>query len=185
MKLGTASLVLGEWLPLKGPCDKAMMRSFYYSALADYHTAFAVIPDSPEEAQNGLLKAAVGFRQAQATDWAELTDSHIDAVKARRHCWTCGREMQGRDHYFRYYPAATTSYHRRVVEGLKEDSGMLDRGNAVTLCTVCGTAIEAQADRYAQMRAEELRAWVKPLIESHKREIELLTSRVSRLEARS
>lgn len=185
MKLGTAPLVFGGWLPLKGPTDKAMLRGFYYAALADYHAAFAVIPESPEDAQNGLHKAAAGFRQSQTHDWLDLTEVHIEALKARRHCWTCGREMQGRDHYFRYYPAATTAYHQRIIETGKEDTGMLDRGSAVTLCTVCGTAIEAQADRYAQMRAEQLRVALKTELDAHKRQIEQLSARISSLESRS
>jgi hypothetical protein len=185
MKLGTAPLALAEWVPLHGPTDKGLMRGFYYAALADYHSAFAMIPDSPEDAQNSLHKAAVGFRQAQVQDWADQTAIHIDALQARRHCWMCGREMQGRDHYFRYYPAATTRYHGKIVEDRKEDAGMLDRSNLVTLCTVCGSAVEAQADRYALSRAAELREWVAPLLESHSRQIQELTNRLSRVEART
>jgi hypothetical protein len=185
VKLGSAPLALAGWVSLKGPTDKGLLRGFYYSALADYHTAFAIIPDSPEDAQNSLYKAAVGFRQAQVQDWADQTALHIDALQARRHCWMCGREMQGRDHYFKYYPAATTRYHQRIVEGLKEDAGMLDRGNLVTLCTVCGSAVEAQADHYAAMRADAMRNELKPMLDQHQRQLQELSSRVSRLEARS
>ncbi len=184
MKIGTAPFTLADWVPLKGPVDRGMMRGFYYAALADYHTAFATIPDSPMDAQNSLQKAAVGFRQAQVQDWADQTALHIDALQARRHCWMCGREMQGRDHYFRYYPAATTRYHERLIESRKEDVGMLDRGALVTLCTVCGSAVEAQADRYATQRTDALRHELQPMLDAQARQLSELSSRVTRLELR-
>ena len=90
--------------------------------------------------------------------------------------------MQGRNYHFRYYPAATSEYHRHVVEARKEDSGMLDRGGSVTLCTVCGSAIERQADEYASRRAHDVQAWAQELIASQATEIASLRSRVSSLE---
>ena len=182
MRLGTMPLTFADRLGLKGPTDKATMRGEYYNALADYHSAFDMIAGSPEKAQDSLHKAALGFRRAQQPELVDMVEAHIDDVQTKRHCWTCGREMQGRNHHFRYYPSATAEYHRRVVEARKEDPGMLDRGGAVTLCTVCGTAIERQADEYASRRAAEVQAWAREAFANQSAEIAALKSRVSTLE---
>jgi hypothetical protein len=181
-RLGTMPLTFADRLNLKGPTDKALMRGAYYNALADYHSAFDTIAASPEKAQDSLHRAAVGFRHAQQTDLVDMVESHIDDVQTKRHCWTCGREMQGRNYHFRYYPATAAEYHRRVVEARKEDSGMLDRAGSVTLCAVCGSAIERQADEYASRRAGEVQAWAREVFASHAAEITALQSRVASLE---
>ena len=185
LKLGTAPLVFADRLDVKGPRDRALARAYYYNAMADYHMAFAVLPRSPEEAHGGLHKAAAAFRQAQAGEWASRTAAHIENVQAKRHCWTCGREMQGRDFNFKYYPATTNEYHKRVVGDRQEDLGMLDRAGEVTLCAVCGSAIERQADAYATQRADEVRQWVAAVLESHRAAIANLESRVANLERHS
>lgn len=182
-RLGTMPLTFADRLGLKGPTDKASMRGAYYNALADYHSALDAIATSPERAQDSLHKAAVGFRHAQQPDLVDMVETHIDDVQTKRHCWTCGREMQGRNHHFRYYPAATSAYSRHVVEVRKEDSGMLDRGGSVTLCAVCGSAIERQADEYASRRASEVQAWAREVFENQAAEIAALRSRVSSLES--
>jgi hypothetical protein len=181
-RLGTLPLTFADRLGLKGPTDKAMTRGAYYNALADYHSAFASISTSPERAQDSLHKAAVGFRHAQATDLVDLVESQIDDVQTKRHCWTCGREMQGRNYHFRYYPATISEYHRQVVNARKEDSGMLDRNGSVTLCSVCGSAIERQADEYASRRADEVQQWARQVFADQAAEIAALRSRISSLE---
>jgi predicted nucleic acid-binding Zn ribbon protein len=159
-----------------------MMRGAYYNALADYHGAFDAIASSPEKAHDSLARAAVGFRHAQQADLAAMVESHIEDVQTKRHCWTCGREMQGRNYHFRYYPATASEYERNVVEARKEDSGMLDRAGSVTLCAVCGSAIERQADEYASRRAGEVQTWARERFASQSAEIAALKSRVSSLE---
>jgi hypothetical protein len=182
-RLGTMPLTFADRLGLKGPTDKALMRGAYYGALADYHSAFDTIATSPGKAQDSLAKAAAGFRHSQQPELLDMVEAQIDDISTKRHCWTCGREMQGRNHHFRYYPAATAEYHRHVVEARKEDVGMLDRGGSVTLCAVCGSAIERQADAYASRRAGEVQAWAREAFANQAAEIAALRSRVSSLES--
>jgi hypothetical protein len=184
-RLGAVPLTFADRLGLKGPTDKAMARGVYYGALADYHSALDAIAASPERAEDSFHKAVVGFRHAQQTDLADMVETHIEDVQTKRHCWTCGREMQGRNYHFRYYPAATSEYVRRIVDSRKDDSGMLDHSDSVTLCSVCGSAIERQADEYASRRANEVRAWANQLFATQAAEIDALRSRVSSLEGSS
>jgi hypothetical protein len=91
--------------------------------------------------------------------------------------------MQGRDYHYRYYPAATTEYARRIVADRKEDTGMLDREGAVAMCSVCGSVIEKQADEYATLRTQELRSWITPILDSHSNALQTLAARIARLES--
>lgn len=182
MKLGASSLQIAEILQLSGPIDKAMLRVFYCGALADYFAALNVVMRSPAEAHDFLQKAATGFRQSKAKDWGETVDGYIEQVISKRYCWMCGREMQGKDIFYQYYPASTKEYHSSIIESLKQDSGMIDIADSVTLCTVCGSAIELQADQYATMRVEELKEWIEPILESHQEALENHDRRLDSLE---
>jgi hypothetical protein len=185
MKLGMAPLEICERLGIQGPVDKAIMRSLYCGALADYYSAHIWVYESPERAQDMFYKSSVGFKQAQIHDWSVRVDACIDQVSAKRHCWICDREMQGRDMHFRYYPAATVGYHRQVVEMLKQDPGMLDHPGTLTVCTACGSIIEQQADAYAIKRTIDLRNWLEPILEATKNAIIEINRRVDRLESES
>lgn len=185
MKLGTIPLPLFERLNFGGPIDKAMMRGIYYNALADFYGARIEIWSSPAEAQNFFQKALMGFRQSKQEDWSSTADLQITRIQAKRHCWGCGREMQGRDFFYKYYPAVTHTYHKHMVEILKQDVGMLDEDGAVTLCTVCGSIIEHQADLYATSRMTELRNEITPILVEHGRAINELLRRVEHLEKHS
>lgn len=163
MKLGNAPLHISERLRLEGPVEKAMLRAFYCEGLSDYYSALSIIMSSPVQAHDHMQKAASSFRQAMVTDWSKTVDDHIAKVSSKSHCWMCGREMQGEDVFFKYYPAETEDYHTQLLESSNDDLRMIDNAGHVTVCTVCGSAIENQADRYATMRADEVRAWADQL----------------------
>lgn len=184
MQLGNSPLLIAERLKLTGPTVSGMMRGFYNSALSDYHAAFAALETSPDEAQNRLHRAAIAFRQAQMKDWTDKIENEIDSVKSRRHCWICNRQMQGRDTYYSYLPARITRYHHQVVETLRQDTAMLDHAGMVSICSVCSSTVQLQADRYATERAKQVRDWVAPLLESHRQALTALSSRVDSLERR-
>ena len=135
-----------------------MFQGYYYSALS-------VVLSSPVQAHDQMQKAASCFRQAMVTDWSKTVDDYIAKVSSKSHCWMCGREMQGEDVFFKYYPAETEEYHSQLLESSNEDLRMIDNTGHVTVCTVCGSAIENQADRYATMRADEVRAWADQLFQ--------------------
>ena len=117
-------------------------------------------------------------------DWTDRVENEIDSVKSRRHCWICDRQMQGRDTYYSYLPAKITRYHHQVVETLRQDTAMLDHAGMVSICSVCSSTVQAQADRYATKRAKAVQDWVAPLLESHRQAIAALSSRVSNIEHR-
>jgi len=165
MKLGNAPLHISERLRLEGPVEKAVLRAFYCEGLSDYYSALSIIMSSPVQAHDHMQKAASSFRQAMVTDWSKTVDDHIAKVSSKSHCWMCGREMQGEDVFFKYYPAETEDYHTQLLESSNDDLRMIDNAGHVTVCTVCGSAIENQADRYATMRADEVRAWADQLFE--------------------
>jgi predicted nucleic acid-binding Zn ribbon protein len=165
MKLGYAPLHISERLKLDGPVEKAILRAFYCEGLSDYYSALSVVLSSPVQAHDQMQKAASCFRQAMVTDWSKTVDDYIAKVSSKSHCWMCGREMQGEDVFFKYYPAETEEYHSQLLESSNEDLRMIDNTGHVTVCTVCGSAIENQADRYATMRADEVRAWADQLFQ--------------------
>jgi len=181
MKLGTSPLQVAERLQVKGPTDKAMLRAFYCGALSDYYAALSVVMASPTQAHDFLQKAAAQFRQAMVTDWSKTVDEYIKQVSSKSHCWMCGREMQGRDLFYRYYPARTEEFHTHLLESSNEDLRMVDTPGNVTICTVCGSAVENQADRYATMRANEVREWAAAIFENHNKRINELVEAVNRL----
>lgn len=183
MQLGYGSPQLAEKLGLNGPMDKCATRALYCMGLSDYHNALAVVLESPELAHDALQRASSLFRQAKDDSYQKQMDGYIDAVQAKRHCWMCGREMQGRDFFFKYYPTTVEKYHHHLIESRKEDTGMLDTAGSVTLCTICGEAIEAQADRYALQRMKELREWVAPILENHNDRLKAHDERLTRLES--
>lgn len=163
MKLGNTPLHISERLQLEGPVEKAMLRAFYCEGLSDYYSALSIVMSSPVQAHDNMQKAASSFRQAMASDWSKTVDDYITKVSSKSHCWMCGREMQGEDVFFKYYPAKTEDYHTRLLESSNDDLRMIDNADHVTVCTVCGSAIENQADRYATMRADEVRIWADEL----------------------
>ncbi len=180
MKLGNAPLHISERLRLEGPVEKAMLRAFYCEGLSDYYSALSVVLSSPVQAHDHMQKAASCFRQAMDTDWSKTVDDHIEKVSSKSHCWMCGREMQGEDVFFKYYPAETEDYHTQLLESSSDDLRMIDNAGHVTVCTVCGSAIENQADRYATMRADEVRVWADQLFNQTN---DVLTNHNERLHA--
>ena len=166
--LGAEVLSFADKLGLSGPTEKAILRAYYYGAMSDYYSALTEVAVSPSHAHDYLQKSAVRFRQAGTPDWEAKVEGYLDQIKAKRHCWICGREMQGRNIFYQYYPASTVQYHKNLIESSGGDAGMLDTDGSVTLCTVCGSAIEKQADLYAIKRTNELHELLTPILNNHK-----------------
>jgi len=183
MTLGTETLSFTDMLGGSGPTDKALLRAYYCGALSDYYAALNEVTISPARAHDYLQKSAVRFRQAGVAEWSSKVEGYMDQVKMKRHCWICGREMQGRNIFYQYYPANTEQYHRKSIEASGDDVGMLDTEGSVALCTVCGSAIEKQADAYAVKRANEIREWVTPLLQNHEESLVNHAQRLQRLES--
>lgn len=183
MKVGSSPILFIEKFLPQGPREKAMDRSYYMSAYADYVSAQLAILTAPQSAEDSLHKASMKFRQAKSDDGAKMSEEYLEKVKAKRHCWICGREMQGHEIHYYYYPATVHPFHKQQVKAANGDVGMVDRDNSVTICTVCGTAIENQANRYATMRAKEVREWAEEKFESVFSKLSNIESRLSHVES--
>ncbi|MCX5753119.1 MAG: hypothetical protein NTW97_05670 [Candidatus Krumholzibacteria bacterium] len=183
MKLGSSPFQFVDKFSTEGPLDKAMNRSIYCMALADYHEGLCLVMESPTRAHDFMQKASIEFRQSMTNDWAEKTGAYVERIKSKRHCWMCSREMQGKDIFYKYYPAKSEKYHHQLVQDLKQDHGMIDSPNSVTLCTICGSSIENQADHYAVMRAQEVKDWVEPILAEYQKVLQNHHERLKDLEA--
>ena len=186
LKVGVAPLTFAEKLNLEGPRDKAMIRSYYYTGHSDHFDAHRLVYSVPEEAENALQKSLMRFKQANENDWAGKIEETLNLVKAKRHCWMCGREIQGEQFNFKYYPTrGVTDYIKGLIQKNNEDAGMLDRENHVTICSVCGLTIEKQANHFAKMRADEVRSWASEILGKHEERMDALARRISHLEENS
>ena len=184
LALGTAPLTFAEILEVEGPREKALTRSYYYSGLSDYYDAHMLVYSVPADAESSMQKALMRFKQTNEADMCANVEALLNKIKAKRHCWMCGREMQAEEFHFSYYPADVYEYHKGQIKSKNEDTGMLDRDDSVTICTVCGTAIEKQADRYATARANEVREWASEKFSQVASTLNNLESRLSRVEDR-
>jgi len=176
----TEKLIANKTLPKETP-DKALGRGYYCEALANYHNAFCVLLESPEKAEDYLNTAKNLFTQASIQEWSTRAGNYIVQFHSKRCCWMCNREMRGEDVFYRYYPARIEKYHTNLIGNLKQDALMVDKPGYVTLCTVCGSAIENQADKYATLRANEVHDWAEPIFENHNKRINDLVEAVNRL----
>jgi hypothetical protein len=174
-------LLITEKIRLSGPTDKPYLRALYCGSLADYYEALNILMESPAKAQDFLQKSIVGFRQISDKGWVEKIESYSKDIQSNRYCWMCNRKMQGKEIFYRYYPARIERYHHNLIENLKQDIGMVDNPGYVTLCTVCGTVIQNQADIFARLRAKEVRDWVEPILANHNQRINDLVDAVNRL----
>ena len=183
MKLGASPLIFVDHFCDEGPKEKAIERSYYASAYSDYVSAQYSVLTAPQSAEDSLNKSSMKFRQAKADESAKMSDEYLEKVKAKRHCWMCGREMQGNDIHYSYYPTVVHPFQKELVKGANDDVGMLDHENEVTICTVCGHAITIQADRYATMRANEVQEWASEQFGKVANELSNIESRLSRVES--
>ena len=184
LTLGTAPLTFAEILGVEGPREKALTRSYYYSGLSDYYDAHMLVYSVPSDAESAMQKALMRFKQTNESDMCTNVEALLNKIKAKRHCWMCGREMQAEEFHYNYYPADVSDYHKSRIKAGNEDSGMLDRDDSVTICSVCGTAIEKQADRYATARANEVREWASEKFDQVSSKLNNLENRLSRVEDR-
>ena len=185
MPNGSRELLFADKLSYPGPTDSFTKRAFYCMAASDLHSAEAVIYEFPDQALDFFQRSVSLYRQAQQSQQEAEITSRIQRVQTKRHCWMCNREMQGNGLFYRYYPAGVAPYHRHLVNQLKQDTGMVETDGAVTLCTVCGTAIEQQADAYALLRSKEVREWAVPIFDSHAAAINTLQEAVRELQRHS
>ena len=152
-------------------------------ALADYWEALEKLRYDPDDARNMIQKSLSEFKQSRDLNWVNKADDYLNRLKISRHCWICQREVRGEDIYYKHYPSDIEPYHEKLIRDLKQDSGMLDRGDSITVCTACGSMVEKQADRYAKIRASEVRKWADGIFAKHSREIADLRSEISSLRA--
>jgi len=138
--------------------DTAQSRFFFHQGLGAWHQALAAVATTPEGAAEHMGKALAAFRQCDDARWAEDAQSWLASCRMKRTCWMCQRELQGATVHFKSYPALVTPYTSTLVAALGQDASTIDPRGYVVLCATCGSVVERQADAYASLRAQELRA---------------------------
>ena len=164
-KLNDETLSFADKIGISGPTDIALFRSVYYEAFSDFYGGLVESMISPTIAHDLFKNAFDKFDRVGASDRADETKGYIADIELKRHCWMCGREMQGRNIHYHYYPTNIAKYQKNLVESSGGDISMLDKDGHITLCIVCGSVIEKQADIYSQRRAKEIIDWVSPILD--------------------
>jgi len=163
----------------------AQERFFFHHGMAEWCEAVEAGRSDPEAAAEHMAKALSSFHQCGDVALAANAQSLLANFRQRRTCWMCHREFQGAQVHFRTYSATVSPYAATVVEQLGQDSSMLDpEGGSIVLCSLCGSAVEQQADRYARQRTEELHQTLGQELAALRQAVDYLASRVSHLERR-
>ncbi|MBI1352855.1 MAG: hypothetical protein GC160_00810 [Acidobacteria bacterium] len=160
----------------------AQERYFFHEGHAAYYSGLQLRYADPEGAAGLINTAAQHFRQAGNGDWQQRCTTLQADLRAKRTCWFCHREMQGVGLNVDFYPARITQYARELIARLDQDKSSLHpEGGQAAICIVCATAIQSQADAYAEQRVAELRAEVEPQFAALARQIASLSSRIDNL----
>lgn len=162
--------------------ETAQSRFFYHQGLSAWHQALGTVASSPEAAAEHMGKALAAFRQCDDARWSDEAQSWLANCRMKRTCWMCHRELQGGTVHFKSYPATVTPYVATVVTQLGQDASTLDARGFVVLCTPCGSVVERQAEAYANLRAQELRAHYDAQIAALNAAIANLSARVNALQ---
>jgi hypothetical protein len=161
-------------------------RRHFHLGMAAWHRAHAAFADNPETAAEHMGVSLSAFRQCRDDEHAERAQAWLLRLRQKRTCWMCHREFQGADVHFRAYSASITPYVASRVEAHGEDTSALSQTDGhVILCRPCGSAVEAQADRFATLRMRELEASLGRQIDALKETVDELTERVAHLEGTS
>jgi hypothetical protein len=162
----------------------AQARFFLHQGMLAWNGALAAADSDPEAASEHAARALASFRQCNDERWAQTAEGWLARMRTRRTCWMCHRELQGLEHHVRSYPAVVTPYLVAAVSKLGQDASSLDApGGKIVLCAPCGTAVEAQADRYAVQRTGELRGEVMPQLARLSTEVDELRAAVRHLQS--
>lgn len=140
-------------------CETAVARYAWHQGLTSRLQALTAVGTSPVEAANLASAAGQAFRRAGDAARLQEAEQLAQALLVRRSCWICHREMQGLGQYLNWYPSVVARYTVDVLERAGQDQGSVDlHRSQVIVCTPCGTLVQQQADRYAQLRTNEVRA---------------------------
>lgn len=164
--------------------ETAQSRFFYHQGLSSWHQALAAVTSNPETGAEHMGKALAAFRQCNDARWAQDAQAWLSNCRMKRTCWMCHREVQGATVHFKSYPATVTPYVSSVLSQLGQDESMIDARGFVVLCATCGSVVERQAESYANLRAQELRAQYDGQIAALNSAITALAQRVAILSAR-
>ncbi len=175
--LGDSLLVIDRNLSARDPY-------YLHSGLAKYFQAQQLIDGDPAAAVDRLQEAYNNLRNCKIkTEFTPTILHEIDQLNAREVCWFCGREVQGNERQFRYYPYRTTPYLQRIFEANPVEGRPAQRPDqGIPLCLACGSAFEQLADEYARRRSAEFANQLRQTIDELRAEIQTLTRQVHNLE---
>ena len=170
-------------LPMPDHNETAEERYFLHQGHATYYAGLLSQDRDPVQAAERISEAARYFKSAKDDPLRARMEAIVANLRLKRTCWMCHREMQGLGLNILYYPARTTQYDRELVGKLGQDTTAIsDAGDAVTICLPCATMVQHQADYFAQLRMNELRAQFQSQIENLVRVVNNLADRVAFLE---
>lgn len=176
--LGDKSLVLPDNDHSSADRSNAMSYAHFLMGMSFYHEANAYMKTCPEKSQGSFLQALGCFKQARHDHWISVLENKISKVSKIRHCWVCNREVQGEFVNFKYLPADVSVYFKSLLNKLRQDEGMFDRENHVTVCIVCSSVIWRQADIIAEEKTRALKQWAESIFSSYEQEIINLKSEI-------
>jgi hypothetical protein len=170
-------------IPMPDHNDTAEERYFLNQGHASYYAGVLAQDRDPVQAAERISEAARCFKSAKDDNLRSRMEGMVGNLRLKRTCWICHREMQGLGLNILYYPARTTQYGRELVGKLGQDTTAIsDTGDAVSVCLPCASMVQHQADYFAQLRMNELRAQMQTQMENLARAVNHLADRVSFLE---
>lgn len=183
-RIFTAKLVTYRHRSEDAHTDAAQARFFLHQGLAAYNQAAAAVLSDPDGAAEHMARAQNAFRQCHDERWAKEAQNWLANCRSRRTCWMCHRQVQGAGIHFRSFPAQLSPYVGGVVTALGQDASSIDLSEStLVLCTPCGSALERQADLFAERRADEVRRELGDRVSVLTQAVQSLLARIAYLES--
>lgn len=176
-RIGESTLVIEKEMSAKDPY-------YFHLACAAYYQAHILAESDPQAAVERLQEAYNSFHNSSIqSQIADKVLDEINELSARDTCWFCGRELQGQNLHFRYYPYHTTPYERQVFDSTIIEGKPATRSDqGIPMCVACGSAFETLADDYAQKRTNELREELAIELRDLTRKVNQLVDAVNNLQ---
>jgi hypothetical protein len=162
--------------------ESPLDRFFLHEGWAAYHEAVGIQAQNPDRALEHYSTAMNAFKRANLEEPFRRAESLREAMRIRRCCWVCHREMQGQDVHFTYADAAVPPYVLAVLQSLNEAPDTI-RPGAVAVCTPCHSMIRNAADAIAQERVQELEELMNRKVKALLDAISALERRISYVES--
>ncbi len=172
LEIGDSDLVFSRYVS----CLKRRTTGNYAALECEGHINYikgsVYIEIDPSKAIGYIMASARAYRAAKLRDVWKGMNKRIEALRATRKCWMCGREAQSTEN-FEIVKADVGSYFENRLREMKEDMRVIEGKSNIILCKPCYTAIYYEAEKIAK-------TWYEMAMQV----IQALEARVRRLETR-